>query len=493
MEALATTAGSVPTSGNTTAQAPALPPGPRLPRALQAVMWGLRYPQFTQAAHVRYGRTFTIRAGTYPPAVVTTDRDAIRRLFTGDPLGKRHGNEPLKPMIGDRSVLLLEPAAHLERRKLLLPPFHGERVRAYTQLMQSLVDAELDNWREGRVVTVRAVAQNLTLEIILQAVLGIAEPVMRRQLRELIDDLVGYPLNGLRRRLDGRFRPRRGPGSARGRLPELAAALAGLPTPAVATYFPELKTRTRWNALSWRWWTLYDQLLGLLDEQIATTRADPQLAERSDILAMLVQARDERGNGFADEDLRDELVALIAAGHETTATAIAWGAQLLAHNPPVRERAARAAADGDGDYLDALVKEVLRVRPPLPLAAGRVLYEPFEIGPHTIPAGVHIFIDSWGLHHDPALYPDPDNFRPERFIGQAPEPYTWLPFGGGAHRCIGAGLAELEIKTALASILRRIDLQPAAPAPEFPIRRAVTLVPHQGGRVKVATTLRSST
>jgi cytochrome P450 family 135 len=254
----------------------------------------------------------------------------------------------------------------------------------------------------------------------------------------------------------------------------------------VATYFPETKARTRWNLATWRWWRHRDRLLALLDEQIAATQADSRLAEREDILAMLVQARDEDGNPLTSEDLRDDLVALIGAGHETTAAATAWGAALLSHNPAVRERATVAARDDDEQYLGALVKEVLRIRPPIPVGAGRILNEPFAIGPHSIPAGTLIMIDAWGVHHDPELYPDPERFQPERFLADAPEPYTWLPFGGGAHRCIGAALAELEIKVALATILDRIVIAPADTELAPPARRGITIVPHAGGRINVA-------
>ena len=462
---------------------PALPPGPRLPGVAQAVLWGLRYPQFTRAGHERFGTTFTIRPGTMPPTVLTTDRDAVRRLLTGDPLAKHHGNDAVRPLVGDRSILLLDPPArHLARRKLLLPPFHGERVRGYAELMQRLMDREVDRWRPGDTVAVLPVAQNVTIEVILQAVLGVADVDTRRRFRRLIDDLLFYPFGALRLRLSGRLAPRIAPPQ---RVREAAAFAASLPTPAVMTYFPGLKPRARWNVGTLRWWRHRDRLVGLLDEQIAATRADPCLAEREDILAMLVQARDEDGNALSSDDLHDDLVALIGAGHETTAAAIAWGASLLAHDPAARERATAAARDGEEPYLDALVKEVLRIRPPLPVAAGRVLDEPFAIGPHTVPPGTLILIDAWGVHHDPELYPDPERFQPERFLATAPEPYAWLPFGGGAHRCIGAALAELEIKIALATILRRVDIGPADAELAPPARRGVVVVPHGGGRVRI--------
>src|SRR4051794_22305920 len=374
---------------------PDLPPGPRHPRLVQAVLWGLRYPQFTQAAHARYGTTYTIRPGTFPATVVTTDRDAVRRLLTGDPLRKAHGNEVLRPLIGERSVLLLAPAEHLQRRKLLLPPFHGDRVRGYADLMQRLIDRELDGWRPGDVKAVLPIAQNLTMDVILQAVLGVADPAMRTRLRERIEDVLGYPFGPLNRRLARRSaRASRLPVRAR----EALATVARLPTPAVTTYFPQLKSRSAWNVGTIRWWQHADELNELLDAQVVATLDDPRLDERDDILAMLVQARDEDGNALTREDLCDELLALIGAGHETTAAAIAWGAEFLAHDDAVRER----ARDADGDYLDALVKEVLRLRSPLGASSVRVLDEPFEIGGRTAPPAAPLPINARGPHRPPA-------------------------------------------------------------------------------------------
>jgi cytochrome P450 len=254
------------------------------------------------------------------------------------------------------------------------------------------------------------------------------------------------------------------------------AFAASFPTPAVLTYFPETKTRSWRNLGTVGWWRQRDRLIALLDEHIAATRADPGLAERDDVLAMLV-----RDAGLPSEDLHDDLIALIGAGHETTAAAIAWGAVLLAHHPDVRER----ARSGDDAYMGALVKEVLRMRPPIPVAAGRVLSEPLEIAGHTVPAGTPVMIDAWGLHHDPEIYPEPERFRPERFLDGAPERYTWLPFGGGAHRCIGASLAELEIKVALGTMLASVDIEPAEAELAPPARRGVTIVPHGGGAIRV--------
>lgn len=460
---------------------PALPPGPRTPGPLQAVSWGLRYPQFTQRGRRRFGSTFTIRPGTMAPIVLTSDGDAIRRLFTGDPLAKQHANDAVRPLLGDRSVLLLEPAEHLQRRKLLLPPFHGERVRGYAELMRKLMEAEVDRWRPGDTVAMLPLAQNVTIEVILQAVLGVADQPTRDRFRRLIDNVLFYPFGaaglGLSRRLPRVTAPR----------PVRAAAALGasLLTPAVMTYFPGMKKRGWWNAGTWVWWRHYDRLIAELDRHIGATRGDPRLADREDILAMLVAARDEEGNGLSTQDLREDVLTLIGAGHETTAAAIAWGSVLLAHHPDVRRRAADAARDGDEEYLGALVKEILRLRPPIPVAAGRVMDESFPIGPHTVPAGTMVFIDAWGVHHDPDRYPDPERFDPERFLGAAPGGYNWLPFGGGAHRCIGSALAELEIRIALTTILRRVEIGPADAALAPPARRGLVVVPYAGGRIAV--------
>jgi cytochrome P450 len=195
--------------------------------------------------------------------------------------------------------------------------------------------------------------------------------------------------------------------------------------------------------------------------------------------------RDESGQALGDEELQNDLITLIGAGHETTASTIAWGTELLAHNPAALERARAAALESDEEYLGAVVKEILRMRPAVPVTAGRILRDELTIGPHTIPAGTAIFFDGWGIQHDPAIYPGPERFDPARFIGREPEPYTWLPFGGGAHRCIGAALAELETKIALRTILRKATIGPADGRLAPMARRGITIVPWGGSRIVV--------
>ena len=422
----------------------ALPPGPRLAPTLQAVMRIWRYAQFSDRYHARFGDTFSVRIGALPVGVLTTDRDAIRRLFTGDPLVKRHGNDVLAPFLGEQSVLVLEPAEHLARRKILLPPFHGERVQSYARLMERLVGQALDRIQAGELTSIQSIAQDLTLDVILQAVLGLEDAGTRQRLRRSFDAMV-TPMTNL------------------------------------AFFIPKLAERSWWNIPGERFWRMKHDIDAMLYSHIATTRTDPRLEDREDILAMMVLARDEDGGSLSDQQLHDEVVTLITAGHETTATAIAWGVELLTHNP--REMA-RARGD-DEAYLDAMVKEILRIRSPAPIAAGRYLLEPFAIGKWTIPAGVPLIVDAYGVHHNPEVYPEPHAFRPERFLVEQSDAYSFVPFGGGAHRCVGATLALLEIKVFLRAILARFELAPASAKEARPIPRAVTLAPRGGARVRV--------
>jgi cytochrome P450 len=403
-----------------------------------------RYAEFSDRNHERYGDTFSVRVGALPVGVLTRDREAVRRLFTGDPLVKRHGNDALTPFLGEQSVLVLEPAEHLARRKMLLPPFHGERVQSYARLMERLVGEALDQVRVGSVTRMQPVAQELTLDVILQAVLGLDDLATRQTLRRTFDAMI-TPLSNL------------------------------------AFFVPALARRSRWNLPGERFWRMKDEIDALLLGHIRATRADPRLEQREDVLALMVLARDEQGEGLSDDQLHDELVTLIVAGHETTATAISWGLDLLTHNPSAMTR----AREGEDAYMDALVKEILRIRSPAPIAAGRYLSEPFEIGRWTIPAGVPLIVDAYGVHHDPSIYPEPHSFRPERFLAEQPDAYGFVPFGGGAHRCVGATLALLEIKIVLREILARFELGPASAREARPVPRAVTLAPRGGARVRV--------
>jgi len=374
----------------------------------------------------------------------------VRRLLTGDPLQRRHGNDLVRPILGEHSLMVLEPAEHLERRKLLLPPFHGDSVRGYARLMEELIEQELSRWRPGSAVELLPRARELALAVISRAVFGISDPVIAARLRELIDGMIDVP------------------GSA------------------IGFYFPRLFSRSRWNVPARAIWRLKAKLDELLLEQIGATRRDAALDRREDILALLVRARDKTGAGLSDAELLDELTTLLVAGHETTATGIAWGVELLVREPAVLARSRAAALEGDAAYLDALVKEVLRMRPPTGVTSARQMLEPFEVGQWVIEPGTPITVDGWGIHHDPAVYPAPERLQPERFLDRAPDSYSFLPFGGGAHRCVGAALAQLEMRVVLGAILRRFELAPARPREGRAQRRTITLVPRWGARVLVS-------
>lgn len=350
--------------------------------------------------------------------------------------------------VGERSLLMLEPAEHLARRRLELPPFHGEAVRSYSLRIRELIDAELSSWEPDSVVLTHPRARALTLSIILELVLGVRDPELRGELAALFD-WFSLPRNNL-----GLFLPR------------------------------FVIKRAWWNLAAEQGYRRLDRIRELLCAHIDRTREAAALDHRGDVLALLVRARDENGTGLSDLDLRDELVTLVLAGHETEATGIAWACDLLAHNPTVAQRLRDAVAAGDREYLRATVKEVLRARTVAYVAAGRHSLGPFPIGEWLLGPEVLILLDAQGIHRDPQLYPQPEAFRPERFLDGQPDSYAYIPFGGGAHRCLGAALATLELELFLETIAQRFDLAPIGP-PAQPVRRGVTLAPNNKGRVHV--------
>jgi cytochrome P450 len=438
-------ASTVAGSGSTARK---LPPGPRLPGPAQTVWYTFAQPSFFKACRGRFGKTWALHLPGFPPIVVTADRDAVRRLFTGDPLLRRHGNDVLGPFFGERSLLLLEPREHLARRRLELPAFHGQAVRRYTERIRELVAEELAQWHADTSVQTQVRAQALTLSIILELVLGVRDARLREEVAAIVN-WFSLPRNNL-----------------------------GLFLPSIFT------RRAWWNAPARPAYTRLDRLHELLVAHIRRTREDSDLERREDVLALLVRARDEDGQAVSDADLRDELLTLITAGHETTATAIAWGCDLLAHNPAVGARLRETLADGDRDYLKAMVKEILRVRTVAYVAAGRRCEEPFSIGEWMLDRETLILVDAQGIHGDPELYPEPEAFRPERFLDAQPDGYSYIPFGGGAHRCLGAALATLELELFFEEAAQNIELRPVGPAAK-PVRRGVTLSPGNKGLVEV--------
>ncbi len=434
--------------------APALPPGPTLPRPLLLGRFVLQPTSFLEDCERRYGDYFTVRLSDDRTMVITSDPEAVKTVFTADPEQMLAGknNEILRPLLGDRSVLLLDGAAHLRQRRLMLPPFHGERMKAYGETMRAVAERHVAAWPHGAPFAVAPSMQAITLEIILRTVFGLDD-------KERIER-VGDPL---RRLLDAS-----------------ASSLRLLALQITSSQQP--RPRSPWGR--------FNKLVAAADRviygELHDRRAQPDGAGHDDILSMLLEARDEDGRPLTDRELRDELMTLVLAGHETTATALSWTLERLVRHPAVIERlrAERLEGDGTDPYLEATIKEALRLRPVVS-AVGRHLTTPLEVGGRLLPAGVSINPSIYLLHRRPDLYPEPEAFRPERFLDNPPGTYQWIPFGGGVRRCLGASFALFEMKIVLQTILDRATLVPQQGSDERVTRRAVTFAPQHGGRIAV--------
>ena len=428
----------------------AFPPGPSEAPAIQTARWLLRPIAFMESARRRFGDTFSVRfLGFERPMVMLSDPEAIRALYTAHEHGLPPGRTiALLPVMGPGSVLLLEGREHLARRKLMLPPFHGERMRSYETTVRAVTERELDSWSEDRPFAIHPRMQSVTLEVILSAVFGVTDPARSERLRERLPLLLGEtssPALQFRVLLSRRFRR----GDPLARLGELLREI--------------------------------DELLLA---EIAERRADPVHSEREDILSLLVAARFEDGAEMSDREVRDQLVTLLLAGHETTATALAWTFDLLLGNPATLTRLTAEIDAGEEDtYLRAVISESLRLRPVVPLA-GRRLASDLNVNGLSLPAGTDVTPAIWLTHTRADLYPEPYAFRPERFLEESPTTYGWIPFGGGIRRCLGAAFAEMEMRVVLETILQRRALSPASARAERVTRRNVTFSPRNGTLVR---------
>ncbi len=424
-----------------------LPPGPRLPRIVQTAGFIVGGPRFLAACRRRYGSAVTFSTLFDSKFVMVFDPALVKQLFQGsnDQLHAGEANALLGPVLGERSVLLLDGSEHLRHRRLMLPPFHGARMQSYAQTMRDVTDLEIDSWPVGEPFPMLPSMQSLTLRVIVQAVFGYEpgpeEERLRTALRAMVEPLTrprGLPLMMLLGRV----------GADRG----------------AAKQFAERRR-------------VVDELLYT---EIAKRREDPEsLAERDDVFSALLLAEDENGERLTDQEVHDELLTLLLAGHETTATGLAWTFDLLLHAPEVLARARQA----DDRYLDAVVKEALRIRPVIP-GIGRVVHEePFALNGYVIPPGVEINPSIRMIHRDPKLYPEPQRFDPERFLSDdAPDTYTWVPFGGGTRRCLGASFAQMEMRIVIARVLERATLAAADPELDEARFSAITLSPRNGVR-----------
>ncbi|HXE46026.1 MAG TPA: cytochrome P450 [Conexibacter sp.] len=432
-----------------------LPPGPKGPSALVAARFLLRGPHFLDECRDRYGDVFTIRLNTGRTVVIAGDPAITKEVFQGggEDLHAGAGNVILKPILGAGSLLLLDGSEHLRQRRLMLPSFHGERMRAYGETMTEVAERYVGRWQAGESYPAHPTMQAITLEIILRTVFGVEDQARVEQLAAPVKRLLNSTDQPLR------------------------LLLLQLTSSANA------RPRSPWGRI-------YARLApvdALIYEEIAARRAAATDGEEhDDVLSLLLSARDEDGNALTDKELRDELMTLLLAGHETTATALAWTLERLVRTPQVLARLREEVQDGEStEYVDAVVKEALRLRPVVP-GIVRQLQRPLSIGGIDLPKGCHIAPSIYLIHRRADVYPDPEAFRPERFLGEdAPSTYEWLPFGGGIRRCIGAAFAQYEMRIVLQTILRRAELETTDAAAEPVKRRFVTYTPARGGRIRV--------
>jgi cytochrome P450 len=420
-----------------------LPPGPRLPRTIQTIGWWSRTVPFTERCRARYGKRFTLRLLQSPPFIYHSEPEHIREIFTAPPevLHPGEGAKLLEPVVGANSVILLDESAHLSQRKLMLPAFHGEKMQRLSGLMREITAREVERWPRDEPFALHPRLQALTLEVILRAVFGLDS---------------GKRLDGMRERLS--------------RILEFGAS--------PASTVPLLQRGRTWREFV----RGRDAADAMIYETIDERRANGG-ANGDDILAMLLEARHEDGSPMSPVELRDELMTLLVAGHETTASELAWAFERLARTPEVLARLSGEIDAGDDDaYVTATVHETLRRRPVIPNAAPRMVKQPVEVGGWSYEPGACLIADAYLLHHDPDIYPDPYAFRPERFLDERPGTYTWIPFGGGRRRCLGSSFAMLEMKIVLREVLARNELAPATPETEGSRRRSITLSPRAGSR-----------
>jgi cytochrome P450 len=424
-----------------------LPPGPRLPRLAQAAILTAAPYAWMSKRRERYGDVFSSRFPFFGHVVYVADPALVKEVFTGDPTVFHAGEANatvLGDALGENSLLTLDEGRHLSQRKLLLPPFHGAAVRRYAEVMAEATEREVATWPVDRAFELRPHMQAITLDVILRAVFGVRDGERMDLFRERIPRL-----GNLSSVLDW--------------LPFMQRDLGGL-TPAAR----------------------FRKAVAAVDEliyaEIADRRALGEHTDRDDVLTLLLSARHEDGSPMSDVELRDELMTLLTAGHETTATGLSWAFERLLRTPPAMERV--LASLDDDEYLDAVVKETLRVRPVI-VDVARTLTRDAEVGGWKLPAGTMVLPAIAAIHMRPDLYPSPEQFRPERFLSDGAESYAWIPFGGGVRRCIGASFAQVEMRVVLREVLRRVRLRADSPRPERPQVRHVTVVPSRGCRVVV--------
>jgi cytochrome P450 len=422
-----------------------------MPKPLQTVGWWTRPTGFLDRCRRRYGKRFTIRLAAQDPFVMISDPEEIKQVFTApaDVLHPGEGTRILEPIVGPNSILLLDEGAHMGQRKLVLPAFHGERMRGLEGMVTEVAREQIASWPRGVTGPVHPRMQALTMEVILAAVFGLRAGSRLVALREALTEMLTFGLSPL------------------SLLPPAQRSPFGL-----GPWAKFVKVRARADELIYA--------------EIADRRARGE-TEGSEIIGSLVGAHHEDGSPMSDVEIHDELLTLLVAGHETTATQLAWALERLTREPEVLRKLVSAVDEGDGEpYMTAVIRETLRHRPVLLNAAPRTVKKPVEVGGILYEPRVHLVASAWLVHHDSEIYPDPYAFRPERFLDQDPGTYTWIPFGGGRRRCVGASFAMLEMSIVLRELLRRTTISAGERGPEMTIRRAITAAPGRGGETALA-------
>ncbi len=422
------------------------PPGPRQPMLVQSMRMQREPLTFLRGMQDRYGDYFTLNMMAVGKVVATGHPDAVEQVLAdedGFPGGE--AQQMVEPLVGPRSIFVSEGEDHTRKRRIMFKPFHRTAVARYGERVRRIVHDELDTWSMGEPIAMRPRMQRIAMDVILQLVFGVEDPERLQAFRDRL-----------------------------GAMREQANLVVMFP--------PLQRDLGRWSP-----WSRFERRRAAVDElvhaEITARRADPRLGSRDDILSLLLSAEDEAGDGFTDSEVRDQLFSMVVAGHETTATSLAWSMDLLARHPEAVERIRGELDAAETPYLDAVIDESLRLYPPI-FHVARKSSRPFELGGHALPAGTWVMVAILLAHRRPDVYADPDVFRPERFLTGEPRPrFAFVPFAAGGRRCLGMHLARLEMRVTLQEVARRMEVAPARSEPETPTLFHVTMVPKHGSTV----------
>ena len=439
----------------TVAKIPEVP----VPRLIQTIRGVLRPLYYLEESQKKYGDMFIGRFSSLPPQILVSNPQAIQQLFTADPklFESGSGNQIIEPLVGPNSLILLDGDRHMQQRKILMPPFHGERMRAYGQQIRDITQQVMSQWTVGKTFVARPMMQEISLNVILRTIFGLKEGERYQQIRQILTamlDSFDSPLKSL----------------------------------------PLFLKALQWDLGAWSPWGNYvrqrEKINQLLYQEIQERRAQPE-SLGDDILSLLLSARDEAGQPMTDIELRDELMTMLFAGHETTATSLAWALYWIHYLPEVREKLLQELNSIDIDnidpaeiyklpYLNAVCSETLRIYPVAFFAFPRITQAPMKLLDYDLPKGTALSVSIYLTHQRPDIYPEPKQFKPERFLERQFSPYEYLPFGGGNRRCLGAAFAQFEMKLVLATVLSHCKLELVEKRPLLPKRRGITFAPEGG-------------